>query len=145
MSATTPFVIERTLNSPIAAVWAAITESERMKNWYFDLPGFTPEVGYEFSFTGGPEDRQYLHLCKITEVIPGKKLAYTWRYDGYPGSSLVTFELFEEGNSTRIKLTHSGLETFGTDNPDLAPHNFAAGWNAIIGTSLPGYIDSLAK
>lgn len=142
----TPLVVERTLNGSIDAVWAAITEYERMRSWYFDLPGFRAELGYEFSFTGGPaEDRQYLHLCKITEVIPGRKLAYSWRYDGYPGDSLVSFELFSEGDKTRIVLTHSGLETFGTENPDLARHNFEAGWTAIIGTSLPEYIDSLGK
>ncbi|GAA4466193.1 hypothetical protein GCM10023093_19880 [Nemorincola caseinilytica] len=137
---TTPFVIERTLNSPIDTVWEAITDAEKMKHWYFDLPGFRAEVGYEFSFTGGTEEHQYLHLCRITEVVPGHKIAYTWRYDGYPGESLVTFELSEEGNGTRIKLTHSGLETFGTTNPDLARHNFEAGWTDIIGRSLPTYL-----
>ena len=70
-------------------------------------------VGFEFNFTGGPsEGKQYLHLCKVTEVIPEKKLTYSWRYGGYEGNSFVTFELFAEGNKTELKLTHTSLDTF---------------------------------
>lgn len=137
---TQPFVIERTLNAPASLVWQAITDPDKMKEWYFSIPGFKAEAGYEFSFTGGPDDRQYLHLCRITEVIPEKKLVHTWRYDGYAGNSTVTFELFAEGDKTKIKLTHEGLESFGTENPDFAKTNFAAGWTEIIGRVLPDYL-----
>src|SRR6185369_6683896 len=94
-----PLIIERTYATPIAKVWKAITNNEDMKHWYFDLAEFRPEVGFEFEFTGGPDDRLYLHKCKVTEVVPNKKIAYTWRYEGYEGNSKVIFELFEEGNS----------------------------------------------
>lgn len=136
-----PFVIERTYDAPLASVWKAITDKDQMKQWYFDLKEFKPEVGFEFQFTGGEEGRYYLHLCRVTEVIVNKKLTYSWRYDGYAGNSFVTFELFEEGNKTRLKLTHEGLETFPVDNPDLAKENFAAGWNHIIGTSLKEFVE----
>ncbi len=139
---TGPFIIERTFNAPIARVWKAITEYNEMKQWYFDLPGFNPEVGYEFHFEGGPDDRKYLHLCKVTEVITGKKLTYSWRYDGYPGISFVTFELFDEGDKTRLKLTHDGLEMFPATNPDFAKENFAEGWTHIVGTSLKGFVEN---
>ena len=138
-----PFTIERTYNTPADLLWKAITEKERMKEWYFDLKEFIPEIGFEFRFFGGPEDGiQYEHVCVITEVVPGQKLTYSWRYEGYKGISFVTFELFAEGNTTRLKLTHSGLETFQTDNPDFAKENFAEGWKHIIGTSLKDYIQS---
>jgi uncharacterized protein YndB with AHSA1/START domain len=136
-----PVVIERTLNARVERVWQAITDKDKMKQWYFDLAEFRPEVGFEFQFEGGREDRCYLHLCKITEVVEGKKLAYTWRYDGEPGNSLVTFELFPEGDKTRLKLTHEGLETFRTDNPDLAKENFVGGWTQIIGTQLKEFVE----
>jgi len=142
MSTIEPFVIERTYPAPVERVWNAITQPAEMKLWYFDLPDFKPEVGVEFQFMGGPaEDRQYKHLCKITEVIPKKKLAHSWRYEGYAGNTLVTFELFDEGTQTRLKLTHEGLETFPSDNPDLAKENFAKGWTMIIGTSLKEYLE----
>jgi uncharacterized protein YndB with AHSA1/START domain len=138
---TTPFIIERTYNAPVDMVWQAITDKNKMKQWYFDLAEFKAEVGFEFSFIGGPEDRTYIHRCKVTEVIPGKKLTYSWRYDGYKGNSFVTFELFAEGDHTKLKLTHEGLDTFPENNPDFAKENFAAGWEHIIGISLKEYLE----
>jgi uncharacterized protein YndB with AHSA1/START domain len=137
-----PFVIERTYHAPIAKVWKAITDKNDMKKWYFDLAEFKPEVGFEFRFLGGPEHKQYLHICKITEVIAGKKITYSWRYDGYEGISYVTFELFAEGDHTRLKLTHAGLETFPASNPDLAKENFAEGWTSITGKSLKEFVEA---
>jgi uncharacterized protein YndB with AHSA1/START domain len=136
-----PFVIERTLKAPSEKVWTAITDKDQMKQWYFDLAEFKPEVGFEFSFIGGSEEQKYVHLCKITEVVPGKKLQYSWRYDEYPGNSFVTFELFPEGNQTKLKLTHEGLETFPTDNKDFARSSFEAGWTYIIGKSIVEFFE----
>lgn len=135
-----PFVIERVINAPIARVWNAITDKEKMKQWYFDIPAFNSSVGSEFSFIGtDPEGTQWVHLCKVTESIPNKKFCHTWRYEGHEGESKVCWELFEEEDKTRVKLTHSGLETF----PPLkafAKENFEAGWNYIVGTSLPEFL-----
>ena len=139
---TQPFVIERTYDAPVATVWKALTERDRMKQWYFNLAVFKAEVGFEFRFFGeGRQGENYLHLCKITAVEPQKKLAYSWRYDGFEGNSLVTFELFDEGGKTRIRLTHEGLETFPANNPDFAKESFAAGWTEIIGAGLKKYVE----
>ena len=92
-------------------------------------------------FEGGREGRCYVHKCRITEVVEGKKLAYTWRYEGEQGDSLVTFELFDEDGKTRLKLTHEGLETFTPTNPDLAKENFVQGWNMLIGTRLKEFVE----
>ena len=134
-----PIIVERVFNAPVSKVWKAITDKAEMKDWYFDLAEFKPEVGFKFQFMGGTEEKQYLHLCEITDVVPEKKLTYSWRYDGYEGNSFVTFELFEEGNQTRLKLTHRGLESF-PDNPDFAKSNFEDGWDQIINTSLKNYL-----
>jgi len=139
-------VIEQTYQAPTSLVWEAISNTDEMKLWYFDLPEFKPEVGCEFRFMGGPsEDRQYQHICQVTEVIPNKKLAYNWRYDGYEGNTLVTFELFNDDGQTRLKLTHEGLETFPVDNPDLAKENFVIGWNWLIGISLKEFLEKIQK
>lgn len=136
-----PFVIERTYTAPIEKVWNAITNKEAMKQWYFDLKEFKPEVGFEFQFEGGTEDKIYLHLCKVTEVVAGKKLTYSWRYDGYDGNSFVTWELFPEGDKTRVRLTHDGLETFPQNNPDFAKKNFVTGWTEFVGESLKKFVE----
>jgi len=135
-----PLIIERTFNAPGAMVWKAITDRNDMKQWYFDLAEFKPEIGFEFQFVGGTEEKKYLHICEITEVVAGKKLTYSWRYDGYQGISYVTFELYAEGNKARLRLTHKGLETFPADNSDFARENFVAGWTDIIGRSLKKFL-----
>lgn len=137
-----PIIIERTFNSSIDKVWAAITKPEQMKQWYFDIPEFRPEVGLEFSFSAGESPHKtYLHLCKVMEVVPEKKLSHSWSYDGYEGDSLVTFELFKEENKTRVKLSHSGLETLPASNPDFGKENFVGGWTHIIGESLKKFLE----
>ncbi|HEY8895376.1 MAG TPA: SRPBCC domain-containing protein, partial [Niastella sp.] len=60
----------------------------------------------------------------------------------YEGNSFVTFELYPEGNGTRLKLTHEGLETFPM-NPDFAKKNFMEGWTQIIGTSLKEFLEKV--
>lgn len=140
-----PFIIERTFRAPVEKVWAAITDEHQMRKWYFDIPGFKAKVGFDFQFTGGPDDgKQYVHLCKIIEVIPNKKLTHSWRYKGYPGESFVTWELFKENDNTRVKLTHTGLASFGISNPDLAKHNFVQGWTDIVGEMLPKFLGDLS-
>jgi uncharacterized protein YndB with AHSA1/START domain len=137
-----PIILERTFNAPITKVWRALTESDEMKKWYFDLPGFKAEVGYEFEFLGGKDERKpFRHLCKVIEAVSGKKLTYSWRYDGYPGTSFVTFELFKEGDKTRLQLTHKDLETLTGGHPDLVKENFVKGWTDIIHTSLKNYLE----
>ncbi|MFN2541203.1 MAG: SRPBCC domain-containing protein [Chthoniobacterales bacterium] len=136
-------VIERTFTAPIGRVWSALTDVDQMRQWYFGLKAFKPEVGFEFEFVVEHEGNQYHHLCRITEVVPEKKLAYTWRYKGEPGDSLVTCELFAEGNKTRLKLTHAGIETF-PKTPAYARKNFEAGWTVIIGSELKQFVERKA-
>ena len=137
-----PFVIERTYAASVATVWKAITNKEEMKKWYFpDLDQFKAETGAAFEFYGSKDDKRYLHHCKVTEVIENKKISYTWRYKEYEGNSLVTFELFPEGNKTRLKLTHAGLETFPSTNPDFAKESFAGGWSSFIGERLKEFVE----
>ena len=136
-----PFVIQRTFNASVEKVWKAITDKSEMKKWYFDIAKFKLQVGFEFQFIAGNNEKKWLHICKITEIVQEKKLTYSWRYDGYNGISYVTFELYPEGSKTRLKLTHSDLESFPQDAPEFKKENFAEGWNYIVGTSLKEYLE----
>lgn len=138
-----PLVFERVYKAPIERVWRAITDKNEMKEWYFDLKEFKLEVGFQFEFMGCGKDEsiKFVHKCEITEIIPGEKLTYTWRYDGYPGNSFVTFQLVKQDvNSTLLRLTHVGLETFPMDTLHFAQNNFVEGWNKILGTDLTNYL-----
>ena len=132
-------VVERTIDAPAAQVWQAMTMKDAMSDWFFDLKEFKAQAGFEFEFTVEHEGNTYRHLCKVTEAVPHKKLAFTWRYHGHEGNSLVTFELFPEGNKTKMKLTHSGLETF-PKTPQFARKNFEGGWSAIT-TALKEHVE----
>jgi uncharacterized protein YndB with AHSA1/START domain len=139
---TQPLIVERTLNAPASKVWEALTDNEKMKQWYFKLESFEPRVGFEFSFAGqGAKGENYIHHCRITAVEPEKKLSYTWRYQDYPGDSEVSFELFPEGDKTLVRITHTGLETMPRNNPDFAAESFSKGWNYILGESLKKFVE----
>src|ERR1700745_3792809 len=133
-------VIERTFNASVERVWKALTDVAQMRQWYFNLKEFKPEVGFEFEFIVEHEGVSYHHLWRVTTVVPQQKIAYTWRYKGEPGDSLVTFELFPEGNETRVKVTHTGIETF-PKTPAYARKNFEAGWTSIIGSELKEFVE----
>ena len=135
-----PIVVVVHLAVPPDKVWLALTSPDEIKRWYFDLPGFTAATGYQFSFEGGSDPAHpYIHRCEIVDVSPLSVLSYTWRYEGYPGETLVTFKLKPENSGTVVTLTHEGLASLPASNPDFARSNFEAGWNSIVGTSLPKY------
>ncbi|WP_276134497.1 SRPBCC family protein [Polluticoccus soli] len=137
-----PIIVERVYNAPAERVWKALTDKNKMKQWYFDIADFKPQEGFEFRFVGKDHDGvEWLHICTITEVIPNKKLTHSWRYDGYEGNSYVTWELFPEGDTTRVRLTHEGLETFPSTVAAFAKQNFVEGWTAILGTMLQEFVE----
>ena len=133
-------VVERTLNVPVEQVWKALTDVDQMREWYFDLKEFRPEVGFEFGFVVEHEGNTYDHRCKVTEVIPQKKIAYTWRYEGHEGNSVVTIELASDADKTRLKLTHTGLDTFPRTKA-FARENFEEGWTQSIGSELKEFVE----
>jgi len=140
---TKQLVFERTYNAPLKKVWKALTDEKQMKQWYFDVSAFKPEPGFEFTFYGEKDGVRFLHLCRVMEAIPMTKISYTWSYEKYTGESLVTFELDAiSASKTKLTLTHSGLDNFPENEPDLAAGNFAEGWKAITSTMLTEFVET---
>lgn len=136
-----PVIVEKLFDAPVDKVWNALTNKQQMKEWYFDVDDFKPEKNFEFSFAGqGRKGEQYIHLCKVLEVIPYKKLQYSWQYKDRPGYSVVTFELFDEDDRTLLKITHTGVESFAVNGPDFTRDSFNGGWNEIVNVSLEKYL-----
>ena len=76
-------VIEQSFNASPEVVWKSITENEQMHQWYFNnIPAFKPEIGFETQFVVQSGDRKFLHMWKVIEVVPKKRLVYNWKYDG---------------------------------------------------------------
>lgn len=136
-----PLIVEQVYNVDADKIWKALTDNTKLKKWYFQLKDFKPKVGFKFDFLGGPEEGpHFLHLCEITEIVEGRKLAYTWRYDGYPGNSEVSWELFEKAEKTRVVITHTGLETFEENGKNFSKDSFKAGWTFFLSDALKNYL-----
>jgi uncharacterized protein YndB with AHSA1/START domain len=136
-------VLTRVFNAPIAIVWKAMTTPEALAVWFFPVPEFRPAVGCEFGFTVEQKGTTFVHLCRVTEVAPPNRLAYTWRYADCEGDSLVSFELVAEEAQTRLTLRHTGLDSF-PKLPHFARENFLNGWTSIIGDDLKQFVEGTA-
>lgn len=139
---TDPIVVEQTFNAPIAAVWKAITDAEQMRQWFFEpMEDFEPEPGFETRFNVHNEGQDYLHVWNITEVVPEKRIAYEWRYEGLPGNSIVIWELSEIPDGTKLVLTHEVHEPFPKDDPAFSRESGLAGWEYFIQQSLKAFLE----
>jgi len=138
-----PVILERTFNATVEQVWEALTNVEQMKQWYFpQLNDFRPDPGFTTEFNVHHEGKDWLHVWKIAEVVPLKKISLEWKFSGYPGNSLLTFELFPEGRQTKLVLTHEGIESFLPEqNPGLARENFVLGWTEFMDNGLKNFLE----
>ncbi len=135
-----PLVLERTFNATVTRVWTALTQLDAIRQWFFHLPAFESRVGFDFGFTVECEGQKVVNQCRITEVVPESRLAFTWRYEGVEGESTITYELFAEGDKTRLKFTQTGLETFPKE-PQFSRASFLEGWNWLVNESLKNHLE----
>ena len=132
-------ILERTYNAPAAKVWSALTDVEKLRQWYFNVTGFEPKVGYKFEFTGEADCLEYLHICEVTEVEENRKIAYSWTYEGLEGHSVVSWELFPDGDKTKVVITHAGLDTF-PKNKVFTRESFTGGWTYFLEEALEKFL-----
>ncbi len=142
MKESNPIVVEQTYQVPTEKLWRAITDPDEMRQWFFEqMKDFRPEKGFRTEFIVENNGKIYPHVWKILEVVPGKKIKYDWTYRGYPGQGYVTFELTPGKNSTSLKLTNEGLETFPQDNPDFSRERCTAGWKCFLQDRLKKHLE----
>lgn len=137
-----PIIVEQSFDTSINNVWDAITKLDQMRQWFFEnIESFKPEVGFETQFNVQSESRDFLHIWKITGVDTKKKIVYDWRYDGISGAGVVIFELFEQGNQTKLRLTNRGLESFPKDIPEFTRESCIEGWDYFIRNRLKDFLN----
>jgi uncharacterized protein YndB with AHSA1/START domain len=133
-----PLVIQRQINAPADRVWKALTDPTQLEKWFFKFENFRPEPGFEFII---PDD--YPSSCKIIEAVKNKRLSYSLSFNQYPSETIVTFELFDEGETTRLRLSHEGLENIpAAGNADFEKEKFMKGWGKGL-SSLQHYLEVL--
>ncbi|RKE98431.1 SRPBCC family protein [Ichthyenterobacterium magnum] len=136
-----PIIVEQRFNTSTETLWKAITEHQQMIQWYFEnIPDFKPEVGFTTQFLIENEGRQFTHLWKIVEVIPNKKITYTWQYKEYEGESIAVFEILEHKHQSILRITCEGLETLPQDIPEFTRQSCQGGWDYFIKQRLKDYL-----
>lgn len=135
-------LIEHKFNTNIEKLWYAITKPEEMRVWLFEnIPDFKAEVGFKTQFPVKSGEHTFTHLWRVTKVVLFQKITYNWKYEEYPGDSFVTFEMFEEQDKTRLKLTTEVVEDFPDEIPEFSSESCIGGWNYLIEENLKRFLD----
>ena len=119
---------ETRIAAPPAAVFAFLTDPEKILGWMGTEAQIEPEPGgiYLVNVTGARFARG-----AFREVVPVHRLAYSFGWEGSeavpPGSSLIEIDLIEQQDGTLLRLTHSGLPSA----EQCAGH--AEGWAHYLG------------
>ena len=136
-----PIIVEAVFENSLESVWSAITELEKMREWFFEnIPRFKPEVGFEVEFDVDAGERSFLHQWKITKVTAKRLIEFNWKYGGYPGDSYVSFRLEQANGPTKLPLTHTTTEDFPEDIPEFKRESGVAGWQYFIKDRLKEYL-----
>ncbi len=96
-------------------VWEYLTRPELMELWLMKND-FQPILGHEFQFRHNPLPNfnfSGIVYCKVLEIVPHKKLSYSWKGGGMDGKitldSIVEWTLHEKDNGTELQLVHTGF------------------------------------
>ncbi|MEI3802827.1 MULTISPECIES: SRPBCC family protein [unclassified Chitinophaga] len=100
---------------PAETVWNYLTQPELMEQWLMKND-FQPIVGLDFQFRTNPVpslDFDGIFYCKVLEVVPFKRLSYSWKCGPGDGKitldSVVLWKLEAKDNGTELFLEHSGF------------------------------------
>jgi uncharacterized protein YndB with AHSA1/START domain len=101
---------------PPQDVWEYLTKPQLIELWLMKND-FQPIVGRHFQFRTNPIpqlDFNGIINCKVLEVIPFKRLSYTWAGGDNDGNitldSVVEWILTPKDNGTELQLVHSGFK-----------------------------------
>ena len=118
---------EIVISAPAAKVWEHITDPKKIAGWLMEND-FEPKVGKEFSMSCNTEGEI---ACVVKEIVPERKLVYSFRSDDIPVETLVTITLVREGNGTRLTLVHSGWDALPPDQQRIADP-YDGGWAGFL-------------
>lgn len=119
------------------AIWRALTTGSLMARWLMEPQGFEPVEGNRFSYQTTPAGKWNGTIsCEVRSVIPNRHLSYSWVGGdesnlGYGSrlETIVTFELEEVKDGTRLRLTHAG---FQMPRNETAYHKMSTGWQGVV-------------
>lgn len=97
---------EIVMPAPPAEVWEALTDPERLEDWFANDVELDAEPGGEGTFTW--ENGEVRH-AQVDEVEPGRRFAFRWSDEGTSpdDETHVAFTLEEVPEGTRLTVTES--------------------------------------
>ncbi len=121
-------------------VFSAISDAQELIQWFPDAAILEPKVGGQFklSFLKDSKnsrmklDRDFINEGKVLEIIQNKKLVHTWKWQAFSdfAETIVTWELEQVDNKTRLTLTHTGFTGKEQGPASLEEHN--KGWSFFL-------------
>jgi uncharacterized protein YndB with AHSA1/START domain/ADP-ribose pyrophosphatase YjhB (NUDIX family) len=130
-----PIIKRISIDAPISKVWIALTDPAILGKWITMPNNISPVVGNEFTFEAESRDEwgnwDRMIKCKITELIPGKKISYTWASELIKGETIVSFELNDNKGKTELTLIHSGWENL-PENAEMWKESHNKGWRDLL-------------
>ena len=115
------------IQAPAAKVWEHITDTKKIAGWL--MPNdFEPSAGKEFFLDCKDHGKAF---CVVKEILPQRKLVYTFRSELTKVETLVTITLAKEGAGTRVTLMHSGWDALPPAEQGIADA-FGDGWGAAL-------------
>ena len=118
------------INAPVAKVWEHITDPKKIEGW-FRPNTFEARVGAEITIDCSTDEDKIFGVVK--EVIPLKKLVYTFKSHLTKVQTLVTITLAQEGENTRLTLVHSGWDKL-PPGEESNIGRFDDGWGGFLKT-----------
>ncbi len=125
--------VRRTYQASPDRVFAAWTQAEALSAWFAPTADMTTIVHMLDVRVGGrfriemraPSGTKYITSGVYTEVIPGRRLAFTWQWDGQEEQTEVAVEFrTPDGQTTELLLRHTRFATAASRD------GHSEGWNA---------------
>jgi len=120
------FVVERTYTASPEKVYQAWADPAAKAKWFSKPDIFEFRVGgREYSFGGPPEGPIFTFEASYQEIIPDKRIVYTYTLDSDEtriSVSLTTIELIPIGGGTKLVFTEQGAFFDGHDTPEIREH-----------------------
>ena len=85
--------------APVEEVWSALTEPERLEEWFANEVELDLEPGGAGTFRWDDGDERH---AVVEEVVPERRFAFTW-----DDESRVEIELAEVETGTRVLVTET--------------------------------------
>ena len=129
--------IKRFINAPRARVYAAWTDPAQLKEWWGPETVRTRNFAADVRVGGkyrwdliNQEDEEMSVFGEYRELVPEKKIVFTWKWDDDDvwenRTSIVTIELSDREGGTELLLKHEQLPS--EESRDR--HN--EGWNSVL-------------